>query len=206
MTFNPGIPVKTQSPALFPDQMQADLNRLQTIIEADHVFNNTAQADDGIHKQVKFLNRLSPVGSPLVNGESGIMWTQPDTLGNSTVFWYNGLNFYPVTPIKAMVNFSGSTLAIRTGVYNVATVTRFPGGVGRYRLTFSVPFIPIGDSGNYITQVTCMSNSATSIGTIRQNANPSAVMTNLFVDIETFDRSGNHIDCEYVGVTIFSII
>lgn len=207
MTFNPGIPVKTESPFLFPDQMHANLNRLQTIIEADHVFNETAQVNDGIHKQVKFLNRVAPVGSPLVNGESGIMWTQPDTMGRAVQFWYNGVNFYPLNATKALVNFNGLTLAIQTGSYNVATVTRYPGGVGRYRITYSVPFVNAGDSGKYIVQVTCMSSVHSTIGTIRRSATPNLSMTNIFVDVETVRSSnGDHIDCEYVGVSVYSII
>jgi hypothetical protein len=204
MTFDPGIPVKTQSPGLFPDQMHADLNRLKTIIEADHVFNTTAQVNDGVHKQVKLINRAAPVA--LVNGESGMHYSTANALGQSIEWWYNGVCYYPQSTTKAFVNFSGTTMVIRPGAYNIGTVVRRAGGAGRYKLNYIIPFISVANNGNYVVQVTCSDVNNTTIGTVTRDANPVTQMTNLFVNIDTVDRNGNHVDCNYIGVTVTSFI
>ncbi len=203
MTFDPGIPVKTQSPGAFPDQMHANLNRLKALIEAEHVFNNTYEVNDGIHKQVSLINRDLP--TTLAHGESGILSSRSNALGQSFPWWYNGIGYYPQSTTKAFVNFNGVTLAITDGSYNVATVTRY-GGPGRYRIQYIVPFVSLANAGKYTVQVTCMCQGETVIGTIRNTPIPSAVMTNVEVYIETVKTSGSHIDCEYVGVTINSYI
>ena len=206
MTFDPTIPVKTQSPGLFPDQMQADLGRLKAIIEADHVFNNTAAANDGIHKQVQLVNRAFPV-PPFASGASGIEFCAANALAQSQLWWGNTNVYLPLTSIKSFCNFNGVTLALRGGFYNVASITRWPGGVGRYRITYQVPFVAVGSGDTYTTQITTMNQSTHTIGNIRLNAALSSSQTNTYVDIETVRRSdGAYVDCEYVGVTINTII
>lgn len=211
MTFDPGIPVKTQSPGLFPDQIHADLNRLKAMIEADHVFNNTApMANDnsGIHKQVRMINKALPTG-PLLNGQSGEHFAFANALGQSQEWYYNGTNLYlPETSIKCFVNFNGLTVVptIRTGPLNVATVTR-NGGVGRYKITYAVPFVPNANGQDYIVQISCRNfNTNLTVGQISSSTALSLAMTDTFVNIDTYDRSGSHIDCDYVGVTIFTYI
>lgn len=52
MTFNPAVPLNSDSPSVFPSQNQTNMSRLQTIVGANHQFNNTAAADDGYHNLV----------------------------------------------------------------------------------------------------------------------------------------------------------
>lgn len=210
MTFNPGIPVQTQSPGQFPAQMHANLGRLQAIIEADHVFNNTVAPNDGIHKQVKMLNRDIPV--VLDNGESGIHFAVSNLMGQSQEWYYNGTSLYlPETALKCMVNFDGTTVAptIRTGALNIASVVRRAGTPtsGRYTITYAVPFVSSGNGQTYVVQISCSKVGSTFVtGVINPNVALATAMTDLKVDIDTFDRNGVHIDCNYVGVAIFSWI
>ena len=44
MTFDPAVPLATQSPALFPAQNQANMSVLNANIGRDHQFNNTPNA------------------------------------------------------------------------------------------------------------------------------------------------------------------
>jgi len=194
MTFDPGIPVKTQSPGLFPDQMHADLNRLKTMIETDHVFNNTAQANDGIHKQVRLINNSFPIGG-FVNGENGIHFAVANALGQSQEWYVNNSMYLPETSIKAIVNFDGSTGApvMRAGSFNVTSVTRPPGApVGTYRITFIVPFVSNANGTTYTTHITTMQGALVSVGNIRRNVLLSSSQNEQWVDIETFRVSDNH--------------
>lgn len=52
MTYNASVPVAGSSPGLFPSQANANFARLQTLLGADHQFNNSAAANDGYHKLV----------------------------------------------------------------------------------------------------------------------------------------------------------
>ncbi len=57
MTFDPAVPLATQSPALFPAQNQANMSVLNANIGRDHQFNNTPNAipptdDTGYHNLI----------------------------------------------------------------------------------------------------------------------------------------------------------
>lgn len=65
MTFNPVTPNAAQSPGLFPAQNNTNFTRLKTIINTEHVFNDTAQVDDGAHRQVTLVNRTAPGSVPV---------------------------------------------------------------------------------------------------------------------------------------------
>lgn len=204
MSFNPNVPNASQSPGLFPTQNNNNFSRLQTIIEADHVFNATAQSNDGIHKQVKLLNAAVPVA--LVNGENGIHFATTDSLGRSVEWYYNGVTYYPLNSIKCFVNFNGSDLSIRSE-YNVASIIRWNASPGRYRITFATPFVSSGDGNKYITVISAMHPNTNIIANVRSNSTLTASQTNLYVDIETVSRdSGTYLNPVYVGVTINSIL
>ena len=64
MTFQVIVPNAGQSPGLFPAQNNTNFQRLQTIINADHIFNATAAANDGTHRQVTLTNRIDPTNVP----------------------------------------------------------------------------------------------------------------------------------------------
>lgn len=96
MTFNPTVPNASQSPGLFPSQNNTNYTRLKTIINADHVFNDTAQANDGAHKMVTLVDLLAdPVA--LAAGTNGILYTKVEN-GTSELKFYNGLTVLQLTP------------------------------------------------------------------------------------------------------------
>jgi len=78
MTFDPNIPNAGQSPGLFPPQNNQNFARLKTIINADHVFNDTTQATDGYHRQATMIARAQPVALP--TGSNAILYS-----------WWTGL-------------------------------------------------------------------------------------------------------------------
>lgn len=157
MTYNPSIPNAAQSPGLFPAQAQTNFGRLQTIINADHVFNTTSAATDGIHKQVTMLNRSSPGSLPAGNG---ILYSR-NIAGTSQLFWYNGSAQRPLTGgcVAACVNFDGTgpngDQVIRSQ-YNVAVVNKIQ--AGQYQIIFTTAL-----SNDYIPVFTGMRDTLDSV-------------------------------------------
>ncbi len=155
MTFDPNIPNAGQSPGLFPAQSNTNYARLKTIINAEHVFNDTASASDGIHRQVTFINRSTPGSTGAGNA---ILYTR-STSGATQLFFYNGVNVQQITPfaqiVKAMVNFNGipGTPMIRSAS-NVSSVTK--NGTGDYTINFATPIA----NDNYVVLLTGMRNSS----------------------------------------------
>lgn len=96
MTFDPNVPNANQSPGLFPVQMNTDLARLKTIINADHIFNDTAQPDDGAHRQVTMTLRATPVTVPA--GTNAILYSIADGLGRPQLHYFNSLTDVQLTP------------------------------------------------------------------------------------------------------------
>lgn len=200
MTFNATIPNPSQSPGVFPAQNATNFARLKTIISGDHVFNDTAAANDGIHKQITLVNRTDPASIPV--GGNGIQYTKNNGLSQPQEFFYNGITKLPVSPIKAFVNFNGTpgTPSIR-GQYNVTGVSKT--STGLYRVTYTTAFASTGD---YTVLVTTMDPSGTTIGNVALHNAFGTAATSSFVDVETFLRSnGSHVDCVYVGVVILSV-
>lgn len=156
MTFDPNTPNAGQSPGLFPAQSNTNFARLKTIINAEHVFNDTTSATDGVHRQMTTVNRADPV--TLIPGTNAILYTKTSG-GASQLFFYNGANIQQITPfaqiIKAMVNFNGipGSPVIRSQT-NVTTVTK--NGTGDYTITFGTPIA----NDNYVVQITGMRNSS----------------------------------------------
>jgi hypothetical protein len=89
-TYNAGVPNASQSPGQFPVQGQANFSRLKTIINTDHVFNDTAvNFTDGIHRQVTMITRDDPV-APLPSGQSAILYSKLDANSRAQLWYYNG--------------------------------------------------------------------------------------------------------------------
>ncbi len=150
MTFDPNVPNASQSPGLFPAQMNTDLARLKTIINADHVFNDTAQANDGAHRQMTTVARAMPGSLPA--GTNGILYAWVDGSGRTQMRFYNGVTDVLMTPgIVAMVNFDGSgavgAQTIRSQI-NVTSVVKVSTGIYTVNFTTAMP------DTNYIVQVT----------------------------------------------------
>ncbi len=88
MSFNPNVPNASQSPGIFPAQNNTNFNRLKTIINADHVFNDSAQTTDGIHRQCTMVSRAVPMVLPA--GSNAILYSWVDGLGQTQLRFYNG--------------------------------------------------------------------------------------------------------------------
>lgn len=107
MTFDPNIPNAGQSPGLFPPQNNTNFARLKTIINADHVFNDTAQSTDGFHRQATMVARAQPGALPV--GSNAILYAWLDGSGQTQLRFYNGANDFQLTPqIAAPTKVTGS--------------------------------------------------------------------------------------------------
>lgn len=96
MGYIVNVPNASQSPGLFPTQNNENFSRLKTIINADHVFNDAAQATDGIHRQVSMSYRAIPVVLP--SGVNAILYTALDSLSRPQLYFYNGIVNVQLTP------------------------------------------------------------------------------------------------------------
>lgn len=115
MTFDPNIPNSGQSPSMFPAQSIANFTRLQTIINSEHVFNDTAAADDGIHRQTTFVNRANPSSVPA--GGNSVVY------GKAASDAVNELWFYDAIGAKQL-NWrqASGTHVITTSMTNIITI------------------------------------------------------------------------------------
>lgn len=123
MSFDPNVPNASQSPGLFPMQNSANFAQLKKIITKDHVFNDTAQATDGYHRQMTMIARSTPGSLP--TGANAILYTRLDGASKPQLRFYNGTNDYQITPTQdfkfATVNISNTT--------DYFTVTSVPANV-----------------------------------------------------------------------------
>lgn len=117
MTFDPNAPNAAQSPGLFPPQNNANFARLKTIINADHVFNDTAQSTDGIHRQMTMIARASPTELPA--GSNGICYAWVDTDNQTQLRFYNGATDYQITPSSTVIS---GTVTISSSFATLAAV------------------------------------------------------------------------------------
>lgn len=101
MTFNPSVPNASESPYLFPPQNSANFTQLKKIINADHVFNNTAQDSDGFHRQCTMRTRATPGSLP--TGGNGIFYCFTDSNGQTQIAWYNGNTNQVLTPYDTLL-------------------------------------------------------------------------------------------------------
>ena len=88
MTYDPSVPNASISTGLFPTQNNQNFTRLKTIINADHVFNDTAQSTDGFHKEVTMIVRTAPGALP--TGSNAILYVKVDASARSQLWYYNG--------------------------------------------------------------------------------------------------------------------
>lgn len=133
MTYDPSIPNASQSPGLFPPQNNANFTRLKTIINADHVFNDTAQATDGVHRQVTFVNRAVPVAVPAGTNSMVYGFTAADT--QNDLWFYNSslnnqLNWRELTGTVAITASFTNIVAIPANCYGYVYLYRDFGATG----------------------------------------------------------------------------
>jgi hypothetical protein len=154
MTFNPLVPLNSDSPGIFPAQNQTNMTRLQTLLGADHQFNLTAAANDGWHNLIH-MTQQAPSGALAATGRLYVK-----TAGSFVQLFYmddNGRE-YQITPgIIAAVNFNGTGAvglqSIRSAL-NVTSVDKT--ATGAYTINFTTPIA----TNNYVAVITGMRNSS----------------------------------------------
>ena len=162
MTFDTTVPNAGQSPGLFPAQNNTNYARLKTIINADHVFNDTSQSTDGFHRQATMIARAIPVSIPA--GANSILYTWIDGNGQAQLRFYNGSTNFQITSgsgvtgVVAVVNFNGTgAIGAQTirSQFNVTSVMKT--ATGRYTVNFTTPL----PDTNYIIQICGYSDQGT---------------------------------------------
>lgn len=139
MTYDANQPNASLSPGLFPSGGNTNFSRLKTLINAEHIFNDTAAADDGCHRQMTMVARADPVSLPA--GTNGMLFLK--TVGPTVgLFLYDGATVTPITSVSsvtalARVNWNNNGVVIGTP-FN-ATVTKVSSGVFQVNFTSPLP-------------------------------------------------------------------
>ncbi len=183
MTYNPAVPLNSDSPSLLPGQCQANFTRLQTIVGADHQFNTTAAANDGYHNLIH-LTQQAPTGA--LAGVGRLYGKLVSGIVQLAYMTSAGVE-YVVTPaasaagVFAAVNFNGAGGAIIRSQSNVASVSRI--STGRYKVTFTVP----ASNNNYIVQACGQRNDSSAAricsGFVIANTSYGVYQTTTFVEV-----------------------
>lgn len=132
MSYNNNVPNASQSPGLFPTQGSTNFTRLKTVFNSEHVFNDTAAADDGVHRQMTTVDRSDPSSLPAgtnfiyySNANQGKMYDGTDT------------SFIPQMLAAVTFDNTGTTLTST----NIASVVRNSLGVFTVTFTNALPDI-----------------------------------------------------------------
>lgn len=200
MTYDPAVPQSSESPSVFPGQGQANFGRLKTIIEADHQFNNTAQANDGYHNVIHETLQ-TPSG---VLASTGRLYA--NTIAGRVHQFYmddQGTSYQitPTLPIRAAVNFNGipAIPTIRSS-YNVTSVTKNSTGI--YTITFTTAM----PNTNYIVHVTGMRNSTSvCFGMVSGDATYGNSVKTGSVKVEWQGGGNSPVDVFMGNVTVYSV-
>lgn len=206
MSYNPAIPLNSDSPAVFPAQSQTNYARLQTIVGADHQFNLSAAADDGYHNLIH-LTQQAPSG---VLAATGRLYAKSSASRIHAFYMDDQGTEYQLTPsmpIRASVNFNGngatsSNQTIRSS-YNVSQVLQ-KSTAGIYEITFTNPM----PDTNYIVQVTGMRPTSDDlvVGCVRGDSTYTNIVKTTKIDVAFFNNGGSNQKVLMGNVTIFSVI
>lgn len=202
MTYNPAIPLNSDSPSIFPAQSQANFTRLQTLVGADHQFNLTAAANDGYHNLIH-MTQQSPSGALASTGRLYVKVVS----GQVNLFYMDdaGTEYQisPTLPIRASVNFNGTgangAQVIRSQ-FNVASVVKT--GTGLYTINFTTPM----PNNNYIVHLVGMRNTESqSHGYILGDATYGNSVSTTFVKVKFIGGTSSTDDVLMGNVTILSV-
>lgn len=199
MTFDPAVPLNSDSPSVFPAQNQTNMSRLKTLVSADHQFNNTAAANDGYHNLIH-MTIQAPSGALASTGR----FYSKTSAGRVHAFYMDSsgseYQISPTMPIRAAVNFD-NTGAIRGTAYNVSSVTK--NGTGDFTVNFTTAMPNV----NYVVQVTGMRNASdeVSVGCVTGTATYGNAVKVDSVDVQFFGSSDTLRDITAGFVTIFSV-
>lgn len=132
MTFDPNIPNSAQSPYLAPSQISTNMGRLKTIINAEHVFNDTTGVTDGVHRQMTMVARANP--SSLPAGTNGIVYNKVE--GSTALpYYYDGTSVFKMPVLRAAATWNSAGV-LQGQSFNVTSVTV---AAGEFTVTFTVP-------------------------------------------------------------------
>lgn len=136
MTYDPVTPNAGQSPGVFPTGNNTNFARLKTIINADHVFNDTAQADDGAHRKMTMVNlSADPVALPA--GTNGIVYSKVVS-GETQMFFYNGVRISQFTSGEVLLT---GTVAVTSAF---STIVAIPANMFGEVYLYKARFIQVG--------------------------------------------------------------
>lgn len=122
MSFNPAVPLSTDSPGVFPAQNQTNMTRLQTLVGADHQFNLSAAANDGWHNLIHLIPQ-TPSGALAGTGR----FYSKDVSGSIQAFYMDQAGTeYQLTPTTSL----GPTKITGHAVLNPATSQLVFNGAG----------------------------------------------------------------------------
>lgn len=199
MTYNPLVPLNSNSPAIFPAQNQANFTRLQTLLGADHQFNLSAAPNDGYHNLIH-MTQQAPTGALAATGRLYVK-----SAGSFIQLFYmddNGRQ-YQVTPgIIAAVNFTSTGIngaqTLNSSV-NVLSVVRTAAGL------YTVNFTTAIANANYVPVVCGMKDSSGEIISFVQGSGTySDSMNTAWVKIGFENRGGSARDPKMGSVIIYS--
>lgn len=97
MTYNPSVPLNSDSPAIFPAQAQTNFTRLQQVMGADHQFNLIAAANDGWHTLIHMIPQ-APAG---VLAATGRLYSKSSAGIIQLFYMDNNGTEYQLTPQSA---------------------------------------------------------------------------------------------------------
>ncbi len=159
MSYNTNIPNATQSPSVFPGQATTNWTRLKTLVNADHQFNDSAAANDGYHKVVRWVNQAGALydNTPTPIAGVGQLYTKSVTTSAGTteeLCYHQGTGgaasnevCLSLLPIRAYANFDGrgtNGVATLNSSFNITSITRTAAGF------YTIVFPTAMPSSNYI--------------------------------------------------------
>ena len=113
MTYVANTPLATDTPGILPAQVSANFGRLQTIIGADHQFNNGALANDGWHNLIHMTEQV-PV--PAIAG-TGQLYVKTAS-GVTQLFFTDSAGVeHQITPESTVgpIKITGTAIGLASG-------------------------------------------------------------------------------------------
>lgn len=112
MAYDVNVPNASQSPFYTPAQATENFTRLKTIINAEHVFNDSIQVTDGVHRQVTLVNRSDPVSVPA--GTNCMVFSKLSNDAVTDLFYYDAINVRQINwrEARGTVAISSSNVAV----------------------------------------------------------------------------------------------
>jgi hypothetical protein len=141
MSYSSTVPATPQSPALLPAQAAVNWTRLKTLINSEHVFNDTAQADDGAHRQMTMVARVDPT-PPLPAGTNAMLYTRLNGVTSvPELVYFDGTTNWQITPLDLTLPIRvANSISLAAGATNtIYNVSYDWTGTGYAYIAFQLP-------------------------------------------------------------------